>query len=117
MPNKRSLKSPPRCQPERNIPPDKGGRGGWQVYIVRCADGTLYTGIARDVVRRVAEHNGMNGRGAKYTKSRRPVALSYTETQMNRACALKREAEIKNLSKADKEVLVLSPIELSKQTL
>jgi len=80
----------------------------WQVYIVRCVDGTLYTGIARDVVRRVAEHNGANGRGAKYTRGRQPVVLSYAETQPNLSGALKREAEIKRISKMKKEILVLS---------
>jgi len=80
----------------------------WQVYIVRCADGTLYTGVACDIVRRVAEHNGKNGRGARYTKGRRPVLLSYTETHPDISEALKREASIKRLSKAKKETLVLS---------
>ncbi|MBI3359151.1 MAG: GIY-YIG nuclease family protein [Nitrospirae bacterium] len=75
--------------------------------MVRCSDGTLYTGITRDVARRVAEHNGKRGRGAKYTKGRRPVLLSYTETQPGRSCALKRETVIKRLPKADKEWLVL----------
>jgi methylthioribulose-1-phosphate dehydratase len=79
----------------------------WHVYIVHCADGTLYTGIACDIERRVAEHNGANSRGAKYTQGRRPVVLSYAEVQPNRSCALKREAVIKRLSKADKEVLVM----------
>lgn len=77
----------------------------WQVYIIRCSDGTLYTGVARDVARRVQEHNGANGRGAKYTKGRRPVLLSYTETFPDISSALKREACIKRLSKAGKERL------------
>ena len=67
----------------------------------------MYTGITRDVTRRVAEHNGANGRGAKYTQGRRPVLLSYAEAQPNRSCALKREAAIKRLSKTDKELLLM----------
>ena len=79
----------------------------WRVYIVRCADGTLYTGVARDVARRVAEHNGAGGRGAKYTRGRRPVLLVYSKKAASRSAALKREARLKRLPKPDKEALVL----------
>jgi putative endonuclease len=78
----------------------------WQVYLVRCADGTLYAGTARDAVRRVAEHNGASGRGAKYTRGRRPVRLVYREVAPSRSEAQKREARIKRLSRAKKESLV-----------
>lgn len=82
----------------------------WQVYIVRCADGSLYTGIARDVVRRIAEHNGDkgggNGAGASYTRSRRPVALVYREDADDRSAASKREYAIKQLDRAAKLALI-----------
>ena len=76
----------------------------YYVYIVRCADGSLYTGLARDPEERVAVHNA--GRGAKYTFSRRPVALVYQEAVESRSDALKREAEIKNWSRAKKHALI-----------
>ncbi len=75
--------------------------GDWFIYLVECADQSLYTGIARDVTRRVAEHN--EGRGAaKYTRARRPVTLVYVETAASRADALRREAAIKKLSRKEK---------------
>jgi len=88
----------------------RGPPNSWRVYIVRCADGTLYTGVARDVVRRTAEHNGEGGRGAKYTRGRRPVRLIYSKPARSRSEALRREARLKRLSKQQKETLVrLSP--------
>lgn len=78
----------------------------WQVYIVRCADGSLYTGITLDVERRVCEHNGDGGAGASYTRSRRPVALVYCESAADRSAASRREHEIKSLSRAEKLVLI-----------
>ena len=73
----------------------------WYIYILCCADNTLYTGVTTDVARRVREHNrGMLG--AKYTRVRRPVKLVYQETAKNRSCALKREWAIKHLSKQEK---------------
>ena len=78
----------------------------WNVYIVRCADGTLYTGIAKDLARRIGEHNGDHGTGASYTRARRPVALVYQEPAMSRAAATRREAEIKQLTRAQKETLI-----------
>ena len=76
----------------------------WRVYIVRCSDGTLYTGIARDLGKRIAEHNSDAG-GARYTRSRRPVELVYSEEAPSRSEALKREYEIKRLPRAGKEDL------------
>ena len=76
----------------------------YYVYIVRCADGSLYTGLARDPAERVAVHNA--GRGAKYTFSRRPVALVYQEAVESRSDALKRESQIKNWSRARKDALI-----------
>lgn len=79
----------------------------WQVYIARCADGTLYTGIARDVEKRIAEHNAGKGNGANYTRGRRPVVLVYQEAAADRSAASKREYRIKQLSRAEKLALVL----------
>ena len=74
------------------------------VYIVRCADGTLYTGYALDVAQRCAAHN--DGQGAKYTASRRPVTLVYQEEHPTVGDALRREAALKKLSRAEKEALI-----------
>jgi uncharacterized protein (TIGR02453 family) len=78
----------------------------WTVYILRCADGSLYTGVARDVNRRVAAHNA--GRGAAYTRSRRPVSLLHQEGAPSHSAALRREWAIKRLSRQEKEKLVMS---------
>jgi putative endonuclease len=72
----------------------------WQVYILECNDGSLYTGIARDLEARISAHN--NGSGAKYTRGRRPVKLLYQEHAADRSTALQREALLKRLSRADK---------------
>ena len=77
----------------------------WFVYIVICNDGTLYTGITTDVQRRVDEHNNSN-KGAKYTKTKRPVKLVYTEQSETRSTASKREYQIKQLSRKDKLKLI-----------
>jgi putative endonuclease len=74
------------------------------VYIVRCRDGTLYTGFTTDVAGRVTTHN-TSPRGAKYTRARRPVTLVYSEKFTSRSLALKREVAIKRLSRAKKEAL------------
>lgn len=71
------------------------------VYIVECADGTLYTGIATDVAKRIVEHN-TSPRGAKYTRSRRPVTLLYSEEFLDRATASAVEYQIKKLPRAEK---------------
>jgi putative endonuclease len=76
----------------------------WSVYIARCADGSLYTGIAKDVAARLKQHN--DGRGAAYTRARRPVVLAYIERGMTRSEALAREARIKSLPRAEKCSLV-----------
>ena len=78
----------------------------WFVYIVRCADGTLYTGIAKDVTRRVEEHNSNNRLAAAYTRGRRPVALVHREAAKTRSAAARREYEIKKLTRRGKEDLV-----------
>ena len=76
----------------------------WYVYILRCCDGSLYTGITTDTARRVTEHN--SGKGAKYTRSRRPVELVYQEECEDHSQALRRELEIKALRRSDKMKLI-----------
>ena len=80
---------------------------GWRVYVVECADGSLYTGIAVDVDARVARHN--EGEGARYTRSRRPVRLVHVEIAADRGAALRREHAIKRLPAAEKRRLVGQP--------
>lgn len=77
------------------------------VYILRCADGTLYTGCTNDLSRRLAAHNA--GKGAKYTRSRRPVELVYREEAPDKSAALRREAAIKGLSRKEKLALIQRP--------
>ena len=76
----------------------------WFVYLVRCADGTLYTGITNDLSRRLKKHNA--GTASRYTRSRLPVVLVYQEVQASRSDALKKELVIKGLSRKEKELLV-----------
>lgn len=76
----------------------------WQVYIVECSDKTLYTGIAKDISRRLSEHN--NGKGGRYTRIRTPIILAYKESHANRSEALKREAQIKRWPKDKKLSLI-----------
>ncbi len=78
----------------------------WHVYIVRCSDNTLYTGVTKDLERRINEHNADDRLGARYTKSRRPVTLRYEEISESRSAASKREGEIKRLTKKQKESLI-----------
>jgi len=80
----------------------------WHVYILRCADNSLYTGVTLDVDKRLDEHNGIAKNGAKYTHSRRPVELTYLESADSRSEACKREYMIKSLSKSEKESLILN---------
>ncbi len=82
----------------------------WFVYLLRCADNSLYTGITTDLNRRLAEHNGENNsnKGARYTRHRRPVSLVYSETLTCRSNASQREYVIKQLSRTAKEQLILS---------
>ena len=78
----------------------------WFVYMVRCSDNSLYTGITTDVSRRVLEHNE-SGKGAKYTRARRPVCLVFFEECKTQSEALKSECQIKSLSKVKKELLIV----------
>ena len=79
---------------------------GWCVYIVRCADDSLYTGVATDLERRLQEHNGAARGGAKYTRARRPVELVYQEPFATRSEAGKREYQIKAMSRRQKLALI-----------
>lgn len=75
---------------------------GWFVYVLRCADGSFYTGITTDVARRLEEHNGSDRLGARYTRVRRPVSLAYMETVASRAEATRREAAIRKSGRVGK---------------
>ncbi|MDD2789224.1 MAG: GIY-YIG nuclease family protein [Sulfurimonas sp.] len=75
------------------------------VYIVRCVDESLYTGIAKDITKRVLEHNS-SSKAAKYTRARRPVELVYSEVCEDKSRALQREYSIKKLSRLQKEALL-----------
>lgn len=77
---------------------------GWTVYILRCGDGTLYTGCTNDLPRRLEAHR--SGRGAKYTRSRPPVELVYREAAADKSAALRREIAIKRLDRRGKLALI-----------
>jgi putative endonuclease len=76
----------------------------WVVYVLRCADGSLYTGITNDLPKRLKAHAA--GKASRYTRSRVPVALAYTEPKRSKSDALKREAAIKRLNRRQKDLLV-----------
>ena len=78
----------------------------WIVYVLRCKDDTLYTGVTTDIERRVNEHNLDNKLAASYTRGRRPVKLVYKEDCDDRSQALKREIGIKKLKRKQKEALI-----------
>ena len=78
---------------------------GWFVYMLRCADNSLYTGVTTDVERRLVEHNADKS-VTKYTRVRQPVSVAYFEEAESRSEACKREAQLKKLTKKDKEALV-----------
>ena len=78
--------------------------GGWYVYMLRCNDESLYTGITTDPVRRLKEHNS-SPRGARYTRARRPVQLVYQEEATSRSAAAKREYQLKKMPSAQKRLL------------
>jgi putative endonuclease len=80
----------------------------WFVYMLQCSDNTIYTGYTNDVDKRVAKHN--KGKGAKYTKGRRPVLLVYYEQHPSKSSAMKREYAIKQLSK-DEKIKLMFPID------
>jgi len=77
----------------------------WQVYILKCADGTFYTGITTDIKRRVKEHHN-SVLGAKYTRGRRPVKLAYSRKMKNKPLAAKEECRIKKMTRLEKRKLI-----------
>jgi putative endonuclease len=93
-------------KPEYGVGYTKMGSDLWFVYMVRCSDNSLYTGIATNVERRIDEHNKGDKSGAKYTRPRRPVKLVYQEKAASRSEAASREAVLKKLTKKEKEALV-----------
>ena len=78
----------------------------WTVYILRCADDSLYTGITTDINRRLQQHNEDDRSGARYTRARRPVTLAWTEMAADRSIASRREQAIKKLSRKNKLKLI-----------
>jgi putative endonuclease len=82
--------------------------GSWYIYVVRCADGSLYTGVARDLQRRLLQHNGELAGGSRYTRGRRPVELLWCDTEPDRSAPQQREASIKKLSH-DQKLRLLQP--------
>jgi putative endonuclease len=102
MPHSRT--PPPRpSRPAAGEPPLASHRA-WSVYLLRCADGTLYAGSTTDVDARAAAHNA--GRGARYTSGRRPVEVVYQEECGSRSAALRREHALKRLTRSAKEALI-----------
>ncbi len=84
----------------------RSGRKDWTVYILRCGDGSLYTGIAKDVQARIKQHS--EGRGASYTRTRLPVELVYQQESLTHSKALIREAQIKAMPRSKKEEIILN---------
>lgn len=78
----------------------------WQVYLLRCADGSLYTGVTTDLCRRLAQHNGERAGGPRFTRGRRPVELLWQEAAPDRSAAQRREAAIKQLPRVAKLALL-----------
>ncbi len=76
----------------------------WLVYVLRCSDGSLYTGITNDLPKRLKVHAA--GKASRYTRSRLPVALAYSEPQKSKSAALKRELALKRLRRAEKDRLL-----------
>jgi putative endonuclease len=84
----------------------KTNKQSWRVYMIRCKNGSVYTGITNDLARRFAEHQGQGDKCAKYLKGKGPLALVYSENVEDKQSALKKEAYIKRQSKADKEKMI-----------
>jgi len=100
-------KEPPSYPPPIKLGEEKGGginEKSWSLYILRCQDGSLYTGITNDIQRRLKAHN--SGRASRYTSSRRPVELLYQEPCTSRSQALIRECAVKSYSRKEKEDLI-----------
>ena len=88
-------------QKKEKSKPGRPKKDPWFLYVVRCGDGTLYTGITNNLERRLKMHN--DGKGARYTRTRRPVEMLYHETLKSRTLALVRECAVKALSRKSKE--------------
>ena len=100
--------------PSSNIArPKKPKVKPWHVYLVRCSDGSIYTGISDNVEARIKKHNA--GRGAKYTAQRGPVSLLYSEMLKDQGSAMKREAQIKRWGKQQKEALATGAIKVTRR--
>ncbi|MDO8750199.1 MAG: GIY-YIG nuclease family protein [Dehalococcoidia bacterium] len=78
----------------------------WYLYLIRCRDGTLYTGISTDVYRRFAQHQGARNGGSRYLKGRGPLSLVFQKNLGSKSLALKVESRVKRMSKASKEKLI-----------
>ena len=87
-------------------PPCRATSPRWLVYLLRCSDGSLYTGITNDLPKRLKAHAA--GKASRYTRSRLPVKLAYTEPRRSKSAALKREVAIKRLTRPQKEQLIKS---------
>ncbi len=85
----------------------------WHVYILQCSDGSYYAGHTEDLKKRISLHN--SGRGSDYTAVRHPVLLAFSESTDNKACAVKREKQIKHWSRAKKEALIRGDIKFLKK--
>ena len=87
---------------------NKTPKTSYILYILECSDGSFYTGISNNIEKRLRQHNGEIVGGAFYTRSKRPVTLQHFETFATRSEAMKREAEIKKMDRAEKEVVILN---------
>ena len=103
-PTKKPPSTHPKKQPTKQRQQRRRPAGQWLVYLVRCRDGSLYTGITNDLPKRLNTHAA--GKASRYTRSRLPVTLVYTEPQPSRSAALKREAAIKKLTRPQKDRLI-----------
>ncbi len=92
------------------------GHKPWTIYVLRCADGSFYTGITVDLTRRVRQHNGEIVGGARYTRGRRSVSLVWSHQVASRGAAQRIEARIKALRRADKDYLVTGQMSLATLT-
>ena len=86
--------------------PDSGQDALWQVYLLQCADQSLYAGVTKDLARRLQQHNGQLAGGARYTKARRPAVLVWSEACDSRSDAQQREYALRRLSRAQKLALI-----------
>lgn len=103
-PTKKPTSTHPQKQPTKQRQQRTRPAGQWLVYLVRCRDGSLYTGITNDLPKRLNTHAA--GKASRYTRSRLPVTLVYTEPQPSRSASLKREAAIKKLTRPQKDRLI-----------